>query len=514
MGGALHKMKSWKAEGSQSPAKSDKSLSPNGKLPVSPSRSYPPNGTHFTYEKAKLKALSQNKAGKRKDSTASAVGQKRRNLKRKLEDIESTDMRPKRRRVNSSDRKLLKQLDGASNKTDVLDAREIIVARRAGRLENEKMSFRKDILENKEEENVEKQRSKEKLKLNNMQRVRSSHDDYDGMNKLDKSTIKIVDQNLNHITESINRENLKEIYSKKIQDASDSSPFKGQMSAFEISLLKGKQNLERRKSIESATLRSSPRMNANVPKPDYREKKRNKSRLSLASSLDRQELLDKKTKRNIKKTRKRTRTVDVVGSLSPSSVENKIVKPVPKRRKSKVSIKAAVSLNTEKTIKFRLNGSPKLKTLPTRLSLDSLSGTSDQHQGSAFTSLHKQIMPNKVSGTPTALNSPAIISSDSKSSTCFNKPLERPNTLPVNKCDSPRKCENLSDHCYTKATETAKTKNEQMSKSRSKKSLEETVNMLRRNTSAKCKEITHGKLSLTPSRSESRTSRRSSVKHS
>lgn len=113
-----------------------------------------------------------------------------------------------------------------------------------------------------------------------------------------------------------------------------------------------------------------------------------------------------------------------------------------------------------------------------------------------------------VSGTPPALYPTSSIFSDIKTNSCVSRQPERPNTLPVDKCASPKKNENASDHCYIKATETAKSKNEQLSKVRSRKSLEETVNMLRRNTSAKAKEMSLAKLS--PARSESRTSRRSS----
>lgn len=333
--------------------RSDKSLSPDSKL--HPADSYPLNGTHFTYEKAKLKALSQKKVGKLLVSREDTVVTKTRNsrLKRKLEDERTGDIRPKRRRMNSSIDKTANQVDGGNGTSaGVQDAREIIEARRACRLENEKVAVQKDKLENKEEVCADKQRSKERLKVTSVQRVRSNVNIYDNTNKLDKSLIKVVDQNLNNLTDSMNRENLKDIYSKKLQDISDLSPFKGQMSAFEISLLKGRQNLERRKSIESATLRSSPRMNANVPKPDYREKKRKNSRLSLASSLDRHsEKLAKRGKQTVKQERKRTRTTEGVGSHSPNSEENKVV--LPKRRKSKADIKPPKSYDSEITFNLR-----------------------------------------------------------------------------------------------------------------------------------------------------------------
>ncbi|XP_060567350.1 uncharacterized protein LOC132726099 [Ruditapes philippinarum] len=515
MGGMLQKMKSWNSEPDNSPAKSDKSLSPGNNH--SQCERYPLNGTHFTYEKAKLKALSQKKVEKNlasipKDST---IKMRERRLKRKREEDEVADTRPKRRKMNSLNDKVSSQVDGPNGlirfSTGVHDAREIIEARRASRLENEKMLTQKEKLESKEEFFTNKQKGKEKLKGNSTQREQSNPSLFDSSNKVDSSLIKVLDQNLNHVTNGLNTDNLKEIYSKKLQEVNDLSPFKGQMSAFEISLLKGKQNLERRKSIESATLRCSPRMNANVPKPNYREKKRNNSRLSLASSLDRHvEKLGKKEKLNVKQRRKRTRTTERAGSLSPSSEENKIITSVPKRRKSKANLKTADSLDSEISFNYRSSCSPKLKTLPTRLSLDSLSaGTSDIYQGSAFTSLRQPITTNKISGNPatTALHTPVFIQSDSKLSSSFNKPLERPKTLPVEASENLKKVE---EQCYSKATVTAKNKNEQLSKIKGKKSLEETVNMLRRNTSAKCKETSHGKVSLTPSRSDSRTSRRSS----
>lgn len=71
------------------------------------------------------------------------------------------------------------------------------------------------------------------------------------------------------------------------------------------------------------------------------------------------------------------------------------------------------------------------------------------------------------------------------------------------------KTETASTLCYTKATETAKCKNETLGKARSNKSLEDTVNMLRRNTSARSKETAH-KFTVSPARSESLASRRSS----
>lgn len=261
--------------------------------------------------------------------------------KRKLTDDGSTEHRPKRKRLNSFNKKQTYQLEGTS-KSEVVDAREIIVAKRAERHENEKLSVKRDLFEN-QEENGDKLRCREKLRVNSLHRVNAVSNKFgsnpivsDNLNNIDRSSVKMVDQNRNHITESITRENLKELYSKKIQEVSDTSPFKGKMSAFEISVLKGKQNLERRKSIESSTLRSSPRMNANVPKPDYREKRRIKSRLSLASALDNHSAqLNKITRQKVRKNHKRNRTVD-----SASSVENKVIRRLPKRRNSRLNEKA------------------------------------------------------------------------------------------------------------------------------------------------------------------------------
>lgn len=117
----------------------------------------------------------------------------------------------------------------------------------------------------------------------------------------------------------------------------------------------------------------------------------------------------------------------------------------------------------------------------------------------------------ELSGSPPALCSPSFLITNDRSPSFSNKTRQRPNTLPVEKVTSPMRTENASALCYTTATETAKSKNEFLSKARNSKSLEDTVNMLRSNTSARSKEVAHsGKVSVSPARSESLASRRSS----
>lgn len=267
----------------------------------------------------------------------------------------------------------VRNVDGASL-AHFVDAREIIVAKRAGRLENKKVAG-KNRFEYEGDKNEKPGRKKLKvdksqhvnalkhMQLNAMRnKSRPSVKNPDSPAEIDCSPIKMIDQNLNHITDSVTRENLAELWNKKILEVSESSPVKGKMSAFEISLMKGRQNLERRKSIESAALRSSPRANAkgNVPKPNYCDRKRQYTKkLSLLPGLDcDSETAGKKLEEISGRGRKRRRTVDSMNTLSPCSVEYKIIKPIPKKRcaSKKKAFRRTTSiskLEIDKTIKYR-----------------------------------------------------------------------------------------------------------------------------------------------------------------
>lgn len=252
---------------------------------------------------------------------------------RKRKNVEDTDIesRPKRRRVSKSTDKTIYHLEGTS-KSHILDAREIISAKRAGRVGNENLII---VNENESGDLVSDGTSKtrEKLTSNSADSENQFEEKVIESGIIDKSSIKVLDQNLNHISDCIKRDNCADLYSRNLKTVCDSSPLKGKMSAFEISLLKGKQNLERRKSIESAALRSSPRMNANEQRPNYRDKKQVKARQSLETGF-------KKTlrKRSLvgDKRHKRSTTVDSMEAVSPSLIENEIVRPVPKRRNSRI----------------------------------------------------------------------------------------------------------------------------------------------------------------------------------
>ena len=235
-----------------------------------------------------------------------------------------------------------------------------------------------------------------------------------------------VDRNSNFIRDharmgadvSPNQINLKEFYSSSLKELSETSPFKGKMSAFEISLLKGKQSVERRKSLEAATLRSSPRLNANVTANQHSEKR---SARSLTPALNEKSLARRaaknvrREKRMKKKLRERSKSM---GAISPSSIENQLVmtqiKSVSKRRSLRNQQKQAAddsdkikrhhslrsnarsskSLSTS-MLSYRLNGSPKLKGLPAVLSLSTLSGIPQRIQGS-FSSAVPHV--GKISG--------------------------------------------------------------------------------------------------------------------
>lgn len=477
----------------------------------SPLRSFPPNGVQFTYEKAKMKAMvlsekrmlkklenqsktfEQHLSGKRKRKSLNDGELSRSHEKSTHSDSEH---KRKRRRTNS-----LRKLKASDIRTHGFDARDIIIANRAQRLENKRSpdppAGQRCILDF---------RGFEKINSINEDRGKSTEKHKQGLcgdsrNKLvsstDVSSAKCFDQNLNHITNNIKSENLKELFQKKVKEVNEASPLKGKMSAFEISVLKGKQNVERRKSIESAALRSSPRTNTNVPKPNYQEKDKVRSRLSLDHRMEQNSV----GKKNESRGRKRTRSVDVAKMCSPSSVENKIFKPVPKRRTTLMSRRNVNLKRNSRVVNYRLNGSPKLKQLPARLSLDSLSGTKDKHQGSAFTVLHKHHSTSKLSGTSAALHaSSPSHSSPAGTHSPRSKTQSRPKTLPGISCTGPGQSDSLEDHCCTKAEKT-----ESMCKSNSRRNLEETVNMLRNQMGQKPK-----KFSLSPARSDSRTSRRSS----
>jgi len=243
----------------------------------------------------------------------------------------------------------------------------------------------------------------------------------------------VIDQNHVKISSCIKSENLQQLYDKKLKNSSpESSPFKGKLSAFEISLLKGQQNLERRKSMESACLRSSPRASRlGVKRPNYREKRKNKLRFSLDSQVDSEgkvnqddnsgslegntEQQESKPRRGRKPRLFKTGMVrHEVNEFKKQRVKGRIGRPrkisldsndsmttnPPKRRKRKISDPVANAKHLEK-VSYRMNGSRKRQSLPAVLSLQSLSqrsGMSDCIQGSMLaSSLHKH-HPDKLSG--------------------------------------------------------------------------------------------------------------------
>lgn len=212
----------------------------------------------------------------------------------------------------------------------------------------------------------------------------------------------LLDQNLNNISSCIKSESLQQLYEKKLLGV-DSSPFKGKLSAFEISLLKGKQNLERRKSLESASLRSSPRTNkTNYRRPNYSDKRRSKARLSLDTiseknkntQISNTEKIDKLKSKKRKRTSSNKETKSEDEQISGAQIDEKMnkfdsfSKPLGQ-------------------FKYRMNGAKKRSSLPAKLALTSISlasgSTSQQQQGkssslkSAKTSCQR-FCPKQVSG--------------------------------------------------------------------------------------------------------------------
>lgn len=187
----------------------------------------------------------------------------------------------------------------------------------------------------------------------------------------------MLDLNLNNISGCIRNENLQQLYEKKLLSSDiNSSPFKGKMSAFEISLLKGKQNLERRKSLESAALRSSPRTNRlEYKRPNYSDTKRVKPRQLLdevAEERSDEHVKDKKHEEHgAVRPKKRKRTVSNNNKSVAEDVE--VDSPYSSRNKLRIS-------DPSKRFTYRINGSNRRNSLPTRLSLSSLSSYSSGKQ--------------------------------------------------------------------------------------------------------------------------------------
>lgn len=219
----------------------------------------------------------------------------------------------------------------------------------------------------------------------------------------------IVDKNLNNISNCIKNENLQQLYERKLLSADvASSPFKGKMSAFEISLLKGKQNLERRKSLESATLRSSPRTNRhNKKRPNYSDtKKRCKARLSL-NITERSRVSDRNPRQQgARRSLKRKRT--------KSDADTADQKQVNELKEDTDSARGSCRLNkmneksSSRQIRHRLNGSRR-NSLPDKLALSSLSkpsGSSRHLQGQSSSTLSlakaktssQRFCPKQISG--------------------------------------------------------------------------------------------------------------------
>ncbi|KAL4218580.1 PHD finger protein 19 [Mactra antiquata] len=514
------KMKSGSTEIQSSPKKDVKSPTQNGKM----SLSYSPNGSQYAYERAKMKALFSKKNLSYTENCDLSPSTRARKRKNADYDVESQS---KRRKITRSDTKSL--FNEGANLCQVVDAREIISAKRAGRVGNENQG----VNENETTESADT--VGENLKSNNS----DFENGYKEVEKavqsslMDKSSIKILDQNLNHISDCIRRDSTSDMYSRNLKTICDSSPLKSKMSAFEISLLKGKQNLERRKSIESAALRSSPRMNSNEQRPNYCDKKKIKSRQSLEAGFNK--TLRKRSVKSSDLGHRRSRTVDSQDAVSPSLMENEIVRPVPKRRVARVKDEREekgdnLSGNDEKesSIQYRLNGSPKLKSLPTRISADVLSGTKEKIQGSAFTSLNKTINTRQISGVPPPMYSTTAITDTSS----FNKLSQRPSSLTISRNDSSRCNDSKLERCYAKATETARNRRSDLRmehshdrddldsgkdgtiKKGNRKSLEETVNMLRKNKVTPRVKDDEQMMSLSPSQVSRRSSRSSTVNNS
>mgnify|MGYP000119657737 CR=1 FL=1 len=215
------------------------------------------------------------------------------------------------------------------------------------------------------------------------------------MDSKDEVDCEILDQNLNQISNCIKSENLQQLYERKILSSdSTSSPFKGKMSAFEISLLKGKQNLERRKSLESATLRASPRRSRHSnPRPNYSDTKRSKARLSLNVSSEKGSRISGRNPRQqgSKNTQKRKRTQSVVDNDISQSLESDNCTRVLDTESSKNKRIVNKMKNEEsRQCKDRVNGFRRRNSLPDKLALGNLpqsSGKQNHLQGQSSSTL-------------------------------------------------------------------------------------------------------------------------------
>ncbi|XP_052286913.1 uncharacterized protein LOC127882361 isoform X3 [Dreissena polymorpha] len=282
--------------------------------------------------------------------------------------------------------------------------------------------------------------------------------------KMDKHRSELLDQNLNKISCIIQPEDIpvhiQQLYDSKLKNTSpESSPFKGKLSAFAISVMKGRENLERRKSLESAsaTIRSSPRANrTNNQRPNYCERKKHK-RLSLNVESENPSSRSVSGRKDGNKSGKRKRTL-TLESLSPKKEASDV--PLNKSNKSKLrnvdQVKFRKHIGHEKKknkvkkyklsldsidkgsliedLQHRMNGAQKRKSLPSVIS----SGTKLLAQGQSSPSRSSRAAQHyrvdQVSGTPPLLHSH---SSNKRSPSPSNstQPLSpsRPSSLPISK---------------------------------------------------------------------------------
>ncbi|XP_052790457.1 uncharacterized protein LOC128224585 [Mya arenaria] len=416
----------------------------------------------------------------------------------------------------------------------------------------------------------------------------------------------LLDQNLNKISSCIKSENLQQLYGKKLKHTSpDSSPFKGKLSAFEISLLKGRQNVERRKSMESANIRSSPRaVRLGGHRPNYNETKTYKRKLSLTNEVDSESLAQfgkfsphrRKSgkgkvlqEKNEKKTKHR-RTISG-DKVKWHNTESKVKEKIERRgRPRKTSLDSLVTdrnisthsgkgrgsisrvkedKQTGNKVTYRMNGFRKRQSLPEVLTLKSLmsnSGTQDNNQGKPSRS-YRKLHAESISGTPPPIQSHSVDEPipSSSSSTQASASSKRPLSLPIqglkqspgkstskisinddglgesSSCEKTlrrrKKDRNYSEsadtndkHLHSMVEETEENNQKVGGESSSERglgaakaslghkkckklSLEETVNMLRKSSANKYKDLVQNKNNLSPSRSErsSRLSSRSST---